>query len=424
MAKAMYTVVGGATKQVKKAYCVIGGTTKKIKKVYAVVNGVTKLVWESMLTISGEIVAIDKPMVLSSITLYASDLNPNQHASYNYFRDTSWNEADRITSSYLPTNSTINSIGGTRYYDTQMTYLYRWNGTGYTRVATNLASAINSVITTMEPYISARSVDSGRKYAISSQGDYVIVGIRYTPTTNINYRNFCLILFHINDSGVATMIANYPDVATKTSSYSLDHISASPNMTMVCLGLYRSSSSGEAHLISIQTDGNFQSITTNNSFYQGYFSEDGQFFIGSRIGSTTSHWYYITDTSASFITKVTANTTAYNASWDLINYNPYTQICTEAAGTCYKCSANNISVISSYSVSDYGIYDIVNTHDYCLTATTSEDNTSCGISERKISRNTSGGITGIGSATYLASASTPYGYSTTIERMLYVGDYN
>lgn len=45
MAKAMYSVVGGATKKVKKAYAVVGGVTKKIKKIYAVVDGKTRLVW-------------------------------------------------------------------------------------------------------------------------------------------------------------------------------------------------------------------------------------------------------------------------------------------------------------------------------------------------------------------------------------------
>lgn len=45
MAKAMYAVVGGATKKIKSAYCVVGGVTKKLKAVYAVVDGKTKVVW-------------------------------------------------------------------------------------------------------------------------------------------------------------------------------------------------------------------------------------------------------------------------------------------------------------------------------------------------------------------------------------------
>ena len=52
MSKALYDVVGGVTRKVKKQYVVIDGVARKIKKSYQVVGGVARIFYSSDLEVS------------------------------------------------------------------------------------------------------------------------------------------------------------------------------------------------------------------------------------------------------------------------------------------------------------------------------------------------------------------------------------
>lgn len=411
MAKNVYPVVDGVTRKQKKAYVVIDNVTRNIKKMYAVVNGVTRLIWESVFKISGQIESIAWTGVIADLFIYGTDPETGMtsnggNCSTAIKKDSDWKNTKMNSVRNYPSHISLN--GKTGVSDATC---YVWNSTknNYVQIGTFPYSSLSIT----------GDMTGKCKSVISANGDYVLVCV-----VGKSDKTYCSLGLYRIENNTISLVTEYPDILTCSSSETISIFGASPDLSKVWI----SPRYGESILFSIKTDGTYSQLIISNGYsYSGFFSDDGLYFIkeGNKV-------YYIGDGNCTSIGSMFY--TGYGNY--VISYNPYTQKIVQGIRSggddeyyrVYQLSPTRVTELGTSTTISLNegyityLYDIANIHDYGLIM--QYDETSASVYEVEISWDSAGAIAAVDYNCGITYGSVPGDCDPSVDYISYVGDYN